>query len=345
MSTERVAVRTERVAENLNRALHALLDEDPCVYVLGEDIADPYGGAFKITKGLSTRFPERVLSTPISEGAIVGVSGGLALAGEKAIVEIMFSDFLTLAFDQIVNFASKSASMYGRRVPIHLVVRCPTGGNRQYGPTHSQSLQKHFVGFPGLSLHEISPFHDSRQLLDGVLSSGQPALIFEDKVVYTRRMFRDGIVDDLFRFELIGGGHPVARVFADEGDDADCVIIAPGGVSERALQAARRLLLEDEVVCQILVPSRLYPFEIEPLLPMVERAQQICIVEESTAGGTWGADVAQAFYARLWGRLRAPVALVHSADSVIPTAAHLERSVLVQEEAISLAVRKGLQHV
>ncbi|MFC7644147.1 hypothetical protein ACFQX6_28000 [Streptosporangium lutulentum] len=146
-----------RVAENLNAALHGLLDDDPTAYLLGEDILDPYGGAFKVTKGLSTRFPGRVIGTPISEGALTGVAAYLALTGNTAVAEIMFGDFVALAFDQLCNFASKSVSMYGRRLPLRMVVRCPTGGGRGYGPTHSQSLQKHFVGMPGLSLYEMSP--------------------------------------------------------------------------------------------------------------------------------------------------------------------------------------------
>jgi pyruvate/2-oxoglutarate/acetoin dehydrogenase E1 component len=336
---------TERVAENLNRALAGLLDEDPRVHVLGEDVVDPYGGAFKVTRGLSTRHPDRVLSTPISEGAIVGVGGGLALAGETAIVEMMFSDFVTLAFDQIVNFASKSVAMYGRRVPMRLVVRCATGGNRQYGPTHSQSLQKHFVGVPGLGLYELSPFHDSRALLDRILASGEPALLFEDKVLYAQRTHRDGVVDDLFGFELVRETDPVARVFVDTSEDPDCVVIAPGGVCGRALAAARDLLLEDEIACQILVPSRLHPFDVEPLLGLLARARHVCIIEESTAGGTWGACIAHDLHRRLWGRLRAPVQLVHSADSVIPAAGHLEHSVLLQEADIRLAIRKALRRV
>ncbi|MFC6903137.1 hypothetical protein ACFQGX_49085 [Nonomuraea dietziae] len=146
-----------RVAEQLNLALHELLKSDPSVHLLGEDLSDPYGGAFKITKGLSTAFGDRVRSTPLSESAIVGVGAGLALAGDKAIVEIMFADFVTLAFDQLVNFAAKSTTMYGRRVPMPLVVRCPSGGGRGYGPTHSQSPQKHLIGVPGLGVHELSP--------------------------------------------------------------------------------------------------------------------------------------------------------------------------------------------
>src|SRR5689334_22404670 len=103
-----------RVADALNAALGALLAEDPGLYLLGEDITDPYGGAFKVTRGLSTRHPDRVLGTPISEAALVGVANGLALAGDRAIVEIMFADFALLAFDQIVNVAAKSTAMFGR---------------------------------------------------------------------------------------------------------------------------------------------------------------------------------------------------------------------------------------
>ena len=336
---------TERVAENLNRALAGLLDEDAGVHLLGEDVVDPYGGAFKVTRGLSTRHPDRVLSTPISEGAIAGVGGGLALAGETAIVEMMFSDFVALAFDQIVNFASKSVTMYGRRVPVRLVVRCATGGNRQYGPTHSQSLQKHFVGVPGLRLYELSPFHDSRALLDRILASGEPALLFEDKALYAERTHRDGVVDELFGFELVGADDPVARVFVDGAEDPDCVVIAPGGVCGRALGAARDLLLEDEIACQVLVPSRLHPFDVEPLLPLLARAGLVCIAEESTAGGTWGAGIAHDLHRRLWGSLSAPVQLLHSVDSVIPAAGHLERSVLLQQADIRLAIRKALHGV
>ena len=177
-----------RISQNLNQALYDLLSDDPDLYVLGEDIADPYGGAFKVTRGLTTRFPDRVLTTPLSEGSLVGIAAGLALGGQRAIVEMMFGNFVALAFDQIVNFASKSVSMYGRRVSMPVVVRCPVGGGRGYGPTHSQSLQKHFVGVPGLSLYEMSPFHN-RPLLREVLARGEPAMFFEDKALYGGSLF------------------------------------------------------------------------------------------------------------------------------------------------------------
>jgi pyruvate dehydrogenase E1 component beta subunit len=327
-----------RVAENLNHALHELLADNPGLHLLGEDIADPYGGAFKVTQGLSTRFPDRVLPTPLSEAGIVGVAAGLALAGDGAIVEIMFGDFVALAFDQIVNFASKSVSMYGRRVPMPMVVRCPMGGGRAYGPTHSQSLQKHFVGVPGLSLYETSPFQDNGPLLRELLGNAEPTMLFEDKRLYTRQMFTGGTVDDLFSYDFPVPG--TARAFAG---DADCVVIAPGGVAHAALAAARSLLMEEEISCQVLVPSRLYPFDVLPLVPFLKDAGLICVAEESTAGGTWGSEVAQLIHQELWDDLDRPVLLVHSKDSVIPASAHLEKEVLIQDTTISEAIVEALR--
>lgn len=332
---------TERVAENLNRALHAVMAADPKARLLGEDVVDPYGGAFKITKGLSTAYPGRVFSTPISEAAIVGAATGLALAGDTAIAEMMFADFVGLAFDQLFNFASKSVTMYGQRLPLRLVVRCPVGGNRGYGPTHSQSPQKHFVGIPNLPLFEMSPFHDGTALFTYLLDRAEPCLFFEDKVLYSARMFRGGAVDDTFGYRIIGATPGTAHV-SPVGTDPDCVLIAAGGLTGRALAAMRSLLLDHDVACHLLVPAQLYPFDVEAVLPLVRAAGTVCVVEESTAGGTWGAEVAHRLHSAAWRELRHPVRVVHSADSVIPAAAHLERSVLVQEGDIHRAVMEVL---
>jgi pyruvate dehydrogenase E1 component beta subunit len=332
---------TERVAVNLNRALHAVMAADPRAYLLGEDVVDPYGGAFKITKGLSSAYPDRVLSTPISEAAIVGAATGLALAGDTAIAEMMFADFVGLAFDQLLNFASKSITMYGRRLPLRLVVRCPVGGNRGYGPTHSQSPQKHFVGIPNLPLFEMSPFHDGTALLTHLLDRAEPCLLFEDKVLYSARVFRGGAVDDTFGYRIIGAAPGTAHV-SPAGIEPDCVLIATGGLTGRALAAMRSLLCERDVACHLLVPAQLHPFDVAAVLPLIQAAGAVCVVEESTAGGTWGAEVAHRIHSAAWQRLRRPVRLVHSADSVIPAAAHLERSVLVQQDAIHRAVMEVL---
>jgi pyruvate/2-oxoglutarate/acetoin dehydrogenase E1 component len=332
----------ERVSDNLNRALHVALGADSRVCLLGEDVLDPYGGAFKISRGLSTRHPDSVVTTPISESGIMGVAAGLALCGDRPIVEVMFGDFIALGFDQLLNFATKSVSMYGHRVPMHLVVRCPVGGNRGYGPTHSQSPHKHLVGIPHLALFEVSPFHDNVPLLERLLDRDAPCVLFENKTLYAASMYAGGVVDDLFRYDYLDPAHELARAFIEDPDEPDVVIIAAGGITVRALAAARELFLEHELRCQLLVPSRLYPFDLDPLLPTLARAGWVCLVDEGTAGGTWAGEVTRQVYDRLWGVLRNPVVLVTSRDSVIPSAAHLESRVLVQSATIEHALREAV---
>ncbi|MEV4341509.1 2-oxo acid dehydrogenase subunit E2 [Streptomyces sp. NPDC049590] len=331
-----------RVAENLNRALHRLFDREERLHLLGEDVLDPYGGAFKITKGLSSRFGDRVMATPLSESGMLGVAGGLALCGDQVIVEVMFGDFLALGFDQLLNFASKSVSMYGRPVPVPLVVRCPVGGNRGYGPTHSQSPQKHFIGIPNLALYELSPFHDAEAVLDTALRLGSPAVVFEDKVLYTRRMYQENRIDDGYRYRITGPGLGWAHAYPDgEADRPDFVVVAPGGAAHRALDAARALREAHGRSVHVVTPAQLYPLDIGPVLPLLASAGRVAVAEEGTAGGTWGSEVARAVHERVWSALSGPVLSLSSADSVIPTAGHLEREVLLGADDIREAVRRA----
>src|SRR3990167_105753 len=156
--------------ESINQSLLELLQNDSRVYLLGEDILDPYGGAFKATKGLSTAFPDRVLTTPISEAGIVGMAIGMSMRGLRPIVEIMFGDFLTLAADQIINSACKFPWMYNGQVEVPIVIRAPMGGYRGYGPTHSQTLETLFLNVPGLTIVAPSILHDVGRLLKEVVT-------------------------------------------------------------------------------------------------------------------------------------------------------------------------------
>jgi len=330
----------ERVADNLNRALHTILGKDSRVCFLGEDILDPYGGAFKISRGLSTAYPDSVITTPISESGVLGVAAGMALCGARPIVEVMFGDFIALGFDQIFNFATKSVSMYGRRIPMHLVVRCPVGGHRGYGPTHSQSPHQHLLGIPHLALFEMSPFHDNVALLERLVDRGEPCILLENKTLYAGSMYADGVVDDLFGFDFLDPARGVARVFIEDPRDIDVAIIAPGGLTARALAAARELFIELELTSQLLVPSRLYPFDLDPLAPTLARAEWVCVVDDGMGGGTWAAEVARQIYDRLWGTLRNRIVMVQSCESVIPAATHLESDVLVRAETIAYALRE-----
>lgn len=324
----------DRVGSGLNRALHSLLGARGRLVLLGEDIADPYGGAFGITRGLSTRYPSQVISTPISEGAIAGMAGGFALCGDEVIVELMFGDFITLCFDPIVNFLSKSVSMYGRRLRVPVVLRSPVGGNRGYGPTHSQSLQKHFLGIPHLSLYELSPLHPALPVFETMLDSGEPAIFFEDKVLYTQPSHGHDQGDAFFDVERLGGANDWVWVGGYEPRPA-WLVLAPGGLARRALAAMRSVLVEHEVLCHLLVPSRLFPLELEPALSLLAAAWRILIIEDGVAGGGWAVELARQIHDQLWGKLRWPVRVLQPPCQVIPAASHMERQLLVQESTIS----------
>jgi len=172
-----------RYVESLNQALHELMAEEERVFVIGEDILDPYGGAFKVTKGLSSAYPDRVLSTPVSEASITGFATGMALRGLRPILEIMFGDFITLCADQIVNGASKFSWIYNEQVEVPLVIRTPMGGRRGYGPTHSQTLEALFLGTPGLTIVAPSHLHSPGGLLRRAVLGGKgPVLFVENKL-------------------------------------------------------------------------------------------------------------------------------------------------------------------
>ena len=145
----------ERIVHGINAGLKDAMTADPRVVIIGEDVESPYGGAFKCTRDLSDLFPGRVVNTPISELAIVGIGNGLALQGQIPVVEIMFGDFMTLTMDQWVNHAAKFRFMFNDKVRIPLVIRTPMGGRRGYASTHSQSLEKHFVGLPDTTVYAL----------------------------------------------------------------------------------------------------------------------------------------------------------------------------------------------
>jgi pyruvate dehydrogenase E1 component beta subunit len=328
-----------RVGERLNRALHQLLSTNVRLVFLGEDVADPYGGAFGISRGLSTAFPDRVYSTPISEAAIVGAAGGLALCGDSVIVEVMFGDFIALAFDPILNFISKSVTMYGRTIPMRVIIRCPVGGNRGYGPTHSQSPHKHLLGIPNLALYELSPVHDPARILGEALATGMPAIFFEDKVLYTEPAWDPPIINGLFRARAVEPDGNWVSVRPDVDAQPDRVVIAPGGLAPRALAALGSLLVEDELTGQLLVPAKLFPVDLAPVMPILAAASRIVVVEDGVAGGGWATEVARTLYDRLWGRLLEPIRVVQPPCAIIPAATNLERALLVQHSDIHQALR------
>lgn len=280
------------VLERLNFALHRALETDPRVYVLGEDILDPYGGAFKVTRGLSTEFPQRLLTTPISEAAIVGVANGMALRGLRPVVEIMFGDFVTLITDQLVNHAAKFRWMYNDNVRVPLVVRAPMGGRRGYGPTHSQSLEKLFLGVPGLKVVAPNTLGDPAALLEAAIADDDPLLFVEHKLLYPRPLLEAG-AGDLLDYEIQSSGGSFPTHVLRLPDQVPGLTLAAYGYNfELARQAARDLLMEHEVFAELVLFSQLSPFALEPLFESLRRTRRLLTVEEGTLTLGWGAEVA-----------------------------------------------------
>ena len=179
-----------RCVESLNNGLRDLMHNDKNIVLLGEDIRDPYGGAFKVTKGLTSLYSDRVLNTPISEAGFLGLAIGLAMGGVKPIVEIMFGDFITLAFDQLLNHAAKFNWMYAGQVNVPLLIRIPMGGGRGYGATHSQSLEKYLIGIPNLRVLALSKIHNAGLLVSRILDGiNSPTILIENKKMYGEKLY------------------------------------------------------------------------------------------------------------------------------------------------------------
>lgn len=167
----------------VRRALHDAMAEDDKVILLGEDIKDPFGGCFKVTRGLSTEFPGRVINTPISEAAITGVATGLALRGYKPVVEIMFYDFLTLTMDQILNHMVKFKQLWG--IDLNIVIRTAIG-NKDYGVTHCQNLDYLFKDV--IEIIHPTLNDDVYTLLRNALKANKPILFVEESELYNQRL-------------------------------------------------------------------------------------------------------------------------------------------------------------
>jgi pyruvate/2-oxoglutarate/acetoin dehydrogenase E1 component len=360
----------ERCAQALNRALHSIFEEHPEVYLIGEDVLDPYGGAFKVAAGLSTRWPQRVLATPISEAAITGVAAGMALRGLRPVVEIMFGDFITLALDQLANHVAKFAQMYNGQASCPIVVRTPMGGRRGYGPTHSQSLEKLLLGVPGLVVLAPSRLHRLDKLLTrAVVEDERPVVFIENKQMYGQEntLPQDGRLDEFQVIECRGGSpcppqtsalfgvcssgqtsgagtgtrpYPTLRLSLNGFERSDVTLATYGGMAPLAMDAAMELAVEEEIFAELVIPSQLSPLPIEELQASVRRSGRLVVAEEGTMSFGWGAEVVATMIEAADFPLAA--ARVGAQDSIIPSARILEDMVLPQTSDIVRAVHQVL---
>ena len=327
--------------ENVREGLGLAMSADSSIHLLGEDILDPYGGAFKVTKGLSEAFPGRVHTTPISEASIVGISTGMSMCGLKPVVEIMFGDFIALTVDQVLNHMTKFPAMYGNKVSCPVVVRTPMGGYRGYGPTHSQSIEKLFLGIPGLVTVAMSPVHDQRLIIRDVFSLNAPVFYIENKSLYGQRMisYENGRIG---KFNAVSdyAVFPTLRLrLGNFSEHADATLIVYGGLVPMALTAAEKVFIEDELLVDVIVPSQISPMNCEFFASTIGESKSVIVVEEGTRTCGWGSEVIAALAEHL-GPTGVQFSRVSALDSIVPNSIELESQVLPSSERIVEALRK-----
>lgn len=321
--------RPQRVVDAIRTALDEFMAEDGRIILMGEDLCDPYGGAFKVTAGLSSKYGNRVCNTPISEAAIVGIGNGLAIAGLKPVVEIMFGDFVMLAADQIVNQAAKFADMYNGQVRVPLVIRTPMGGYRGYGPTHSQSLEKHLLGLPGtrvLAIHtRYCPGAVYRRLLQTI---DRPTLVIENKLLYGRHTSPEAPAGSVI--SATAADFPTVRI-SPKGEPL-LTVVAYGGLVPMA-EAVVESLIHEDVACDLLIPTQLYPLHMEPIVESVARTGRMLVIEEGQGFAGFGSElIAKLAEDRRVSSFQAR--RVHAWPCAIPASNTAESAVLPSVESI-----------
>jgi len=279
------------VLESLNTALiDAMRDER--VVLLGEDILDPYGGAFKVTRGCSTAYPERTMSTPISESAMLGIAGGLALAGKLPVVEVMFGDFITLMADQLINHSAKFRWMYNDTAKVPLTLRVPMGGRRGYGPTHSQSLEKHFLGVPGLNVYAPNTLTNPGKLLSfAIFKDEDPSLFIEHKLLYLKPILEEnrGEMIDL-QVEPLDSKGFINRI-SFSGVKPVASVLTYGYNFEIARDAMMTLAYEREIFIEIILFDLISPISDPSKIAKIIRSAKVVTLEEGVVSNGWGAEI------------------------------------------------------
>jgi len=301
--------------EAIRQGIWEEMERDPDVFLLGEDVA-VYGGPFKISKGMLERFgARRVVDTPLAEAAIAGAAIGAALMGLRPIAEMQFADFLSCAFDQIVNFAAKCRYRWGAAVP--MVVRAPCGGGVHGGPFHSQCNEAWFVHTPGLKVVMPATPYDAKGLIKSSIRDNDPVIYFEHKGLYRR--IKQDIPEGDYTVPL--GPAAVVR------QGGDLSIITYGAMVWVAQEVAETLDKEG-VSVEIVDARTLLPLDEETILASVRKTSRALVLHEATLTGGVGGEIAARIAEKAFDCLDAPVVRMAAPDTPVPFSPTLEEAFL-----------------
>jgi 2-oxoisovalerate dehydrogenase E1 component beta subunit len=301
--------------EAIRQGLWEEMERDASVFLIGEDIG-VYGGAFRVTSGFLDRFGERrVIDTPIAESAIVGASIGAGLMGLRPVAEMQFADFISCAYDQIVNFAAKCRYRWGAGVPI--VIRAPSGGGIHGGPFHSQNPEMAFVHTPGLKVVAPATAYDAKGLIKSAIRDNDPVLFFEHKALY--RKVKEDLPEEDYTVPI--GKAAVVR------PGSDLSLITYGAMVHVALEAAGTL--EREGIDMEVVDLRsLLPLDIEAILASVRKTSKVILLHEDTQTGGLAGEIAALISGNALEYLDGPIVRITAPDTPVPYSPPLEDAFL-----------------
>ena len=335
-----MTVKTMR--EALNDALHAEMARDPRVIVLGQAVSGgaagtsgtrhAAGGIFGVTQGLITAFGEdRVIDTPISESAIVGLANGAALAGLRPVAELMFADFVGVSMDQIMNQMAKFRYMFGGKAKTPVVLRMSMGAGMNAAAQHSQTIYPMLTAIPGLKVVVPSTPADAKGLLATAIRDDDPIIFLEHKALYSRK----GEVPDgehLVRF----GEAALVR----EGEHCTVVALARMvGFAERAIDK----LAAEGITCDLIDPRTTSPLDEDTILESLSNTGRLVVVDESPPRCSIASDIAALAANRGFKSLKAPVEIVTAPHTPVPFARELERVYVPGPDRIEAAIRKAVK--
>lgn len=317
-----------RMRDALREALREEMIRDERIFLMGEDIA-AYGGSYAVTKGLEEEFgEERVRDTPISESAFVGAGVGAAIGGLHPMVEIMTVNFSFVAFDQIINSASKLYHMSNGQMAVPLVIRMASGAGSQLAATHSHSLEGLYAHFPGLKVVAPSNPADGKGLLKRAFRDENPIIFIEHAALYSVK----GDVPDDPDFLVEFGQANVLR------EGTDVTIIGYGGSVHQAIRAAQLLQDQEGLSAEVIDLRTLRPLDTETLVKSVKKTNRAVVVEDDWRFGGFGGELASIIMEQAFDWLDAPVGRVAGKDVPMPYNRNLEFAALPSEEDVVEAV-------
>ena len=328
-----MATREITYLEAVREAMSQEMRENNDVFILGEDIG-VYGGAFGVTRGMIEEFgPERIRNTPISESAISGAAVGAALTGMRPILELQFSDFITIAMDNMVNQAAKTRYMFGGKGKVPMVLRTPSGSGTGAAAQHSQSLEAWMAHIPGLKVVQPSTAYDAKGLLKAAIEDDNPVIFYEHKLLYRTS---GEVPEESYKIEL--GKADIKR------QGTDVTIVATAIMVHKALEAAVELEKEG-ISVEIVDPRTIVPLDKETIINSVKKTGRLIVVHEAVQRGGIGSEIASVVAeSEAFDYLDAPIKRLGGKEVPMPYNPTLEKAAIPQVPDIIAAVRETVKY-